>query len=176
MPSIWEETKCLELLKGQQVIEIPAEASVSYGCETLVNNGISSAPVYSKSSENYVGMFDYRDIVSFVLIAFQRKHLAPVDEFEASNDDKQKQTKFGEVVKNMVIVGDGGEVEARMVSDLSHRNPFYSVREESPLADAVDILGKSGVHRVNVVGANGRVKGVLSQSDVVRFLDKRVFH
>jgi len=174
MPSIWTQTKCLELLKGQKVIEIPDESSVAFGCETLVKNSISSAPVYSKSTGSYVGMFDYRDIVSFVLIAFQKKQLEPVDEFEASSDDPKKQTRFEDMIKKMVIVGDGNEVEARMVSDLSHRNPFYSVREESPLSDAIDILGKSGVHRVNVLGNDGRVKGVMSQTDVVLFLDKRV--
>jgi CBS domain-containing protein len=174
MPSIWEQTKCLELLKGQKVIEIPDEASVAFGCETLVKNGISSAPVYSKSSASYVGMFDYRDIVSFVLIAFQKKQLEPVDEFEASSDDPGKQAHIDDMIKKLVVIGDGEEVEARMVSDLSHRNPFYSVREESPLADAVEILGKSGVHRVNVLGNDGRVKGVMSQTDVVLFLDKQV--
>lgn len=55
--------------------------------------------------------------------------------------------------------------------DLSHKNPFYSVMLESPLSAAIDILATdNGVHRINVVDSNGRVRGILSQTDVVRFL------
>lgn len=42
---------------------------------------------------------------------------------------------------------------------------------ESPLSAALEILAAdNGVHRVNVVNGEGRVAGILSQSDVVRFL------
>lgn len=165
---IWEETKCIDLLKGQKVIEIPAEAPLSEGCKILVSNNISSAPVYSPSLSTYVGMLDYRDIVSFVLVAFKRRSLSPIDEFE--------EPKLTELIKRAVIMGsvDGESVESRMVADLSHRNPFLSVVDSSPLSVAIDILGQQGVHRVNVLGEDGRVKGVLSQTDVVHFLDKHV--
>lgn len=165
--AIWEETKCLDLLKGQKVIEISAEAPLARGCETLVANGISSAPVFSEKSQTYIGMLDYRDIVSFVLVAFHRRQLEKVDEME--------EPRLNDLVKRVVTGNvEGGDVEARMVSDLSHRNPFYSVFEVSPLSVAIDILGKNGVHRVNVVGDDGKVKGVLSQTDIVRFLIKNV--
>lgn len=42
---------------------------------------------------------------------------------------------------------------------------------ESPLMAAVDILAAdNGVHRLNVVCADGRVKGILSQTDIIRLL------
>ena len=165
--TIWEETKCLDLLKGQKVIEIAAEAPLAGGCETLVTNGVSSAPVFSSKTSTYVGMLDYRDIVSFVLVAFHRRQLEKVDELE--------EPRLNDLVKRVVTGGAGdGEVEARMVSDLSHHNPFYSVLEASPLSTAIDILGKNGVHRMNVLGDDGKVKGVLSQTDIVRFLIKHV--
>lgn len=42
---------------------------------------------------------------------------------------------------------------------------------ESPLAAAIDILAAdNGVHRLNVVDGNGRVQGILSQSEIVKFL------
>ncbi len=31
--NIWHHTKCIDLLKGQNIIEIDSEASVSEGCE-----------------------------------------------------------------------------------------------------------------------------------------------
>jgi CBS domain-containing protein len=77
---IWSSTLCVDLLKGQNVIEIDSEESVEKGCEILVEHGISSAPVYNKKINSYVGMFDYRDVVAFVLVAFRRKSLDPIQE------------------------------------------------------------------------------------------------
>ena len=55
--------------------------------------------------------------------------------------------------------------------DLSHKNPFYSVMLESPLSAAIEILSAdNGVHRLNVVDGEGKVRGILSQTDIVKFL------
>lgn len=54
---------------------------------------------------------------------------------------------------------------------MSHKNPFYSVILESPLSAAIEILSAdNGVHRLNVVDGDGRVRGILSQTDIVKFL------
>lgn len=55
--------------------------------------------------------------------------------------------------------------------DLSKKNPFYSVMEESPLGVAIDILGSvQGIHRINVMHPDGSVTGILSQTDIIRFI------
>lgn len=42
---------------------------------------------------------------------------------------------------------------------------------ESPLSAAIEILSAdNGVHRLNVVDGDGRVRGILSQTDIVKFL------
>ncbi len=47
---------------------------------------------------------------------------------------------------------------------------------DSSLSDIATIFGQSfGIHRVNVVGEDGRVKGVISQSDIARFLLSKVW-
>lgn len=45
-----------------------------------MENKILSAPVYNKTTGTYVGMFDYRDIVDFVLLVFHKKKLSPISE------------------------------------------------------------------------------------------------
>lgn len=126
----------------------------------LVEHGISSAPVWSQANGAYVGMLDYRDIVDFVLIVFRKKRLDTLLEDESMG-----------IVEIMDKATEGEKVPAEAVSDLSRKNPFYSVPVQATLAAAVEILAESfGVHRVNVLGENERVQGVLSQSDVVRFL------
>jgi CBS domain-containing protein len=58
----------------------------------------------------------------------------------------------------------------RLTTDLSRRNPFYSVLPESPLLAAIDVM-RTGVHRVNVLGGTeGLVTGVLTQTDILRHL------
>ena len=34
--NIWHHTKCIDLLKGQNIIEIDSECSVSEGCEVII--------------------------------------------------------------------------------------------------------------------------------------------
>lgn len=48
----------------------------------MVKHGISSAPVYNSKTNTYVGMLDYRDIVDYVLIVFNKKKLPPIQEDE----------------------------------------------------------------------------------------------
>lgn len=48
-----------------------------------MRNGISSAPVFSTKLNCYVGMLDYRDIVDYVLLVFQKKPLSPISEEES---------------------------------------------------------------------------------------------
>jgi len=58
----------------------------------------------------------------------------------------------------------------RLTTDLSRKNPFYSVLPESPLLAAIDVM-RTGVHRVNVLGGtDGLVTGVLTQTDILRHL------
>ena len=43
--------------------------------------------------------------------------------------------------------------------------------EESPLEVAIDILGSvQGIHRINVMHPDGRVTGIISQTDIIRFI------
>ena len=63
----------------------------------------------------------------------------------------------------------GEPVKVRLTTDLSRKNPFYAVLPESPLMAAIDVM-RTGIHRVNVVGQEGRVICVLSQSDILRHL------
>jgi hypothetical protein len=38
--NIWHHTKCIDLLKGQKIIEIDSECSVSEGCEVNIFEGL----------------------------------------------------------------------------------------------------------------------------------------
>lgn len=58
-------------------------------------------------------------------------------------------------------------------TDLSLRNPMCVVKETDPLSVAVAHFAQ-GVHRVCVVGPEGKVSAILSQSAVARWLEANV--
>lgn len=50
------------------------QASVEDACQVLVENNISSAPVYVKGEKgHYIGMFDYGDVIAYLLLVLHRK-------------------------------------------------------------------------------------------------------
>jgi CBS domain-containing protein len=59
--------------------------------------------------------------------------------------------------------------------DLSRKNPFYSVMAQSSLQAVIEIFSSNlGIHRINVMNSDGRVQGLLSKTDVVRFLLSKI--
>lgn len=71
----------------------------------MVKNGISSAPVFNKRLNCYVGMFDFRDIVDYVLLVFHKKTLDPISEEES--------IEIGEIVQK---AQSGAKVSTQAVS------------------------------------------------------------
>jgi CBS domain-containing protein len=47
----------------------------------------------------------------------------------------------------------------------------FTLPEWSPIGDAVKLMAIEGVHRVPVVDRDGRVTGIVSSMDLVRWLD-----
>lgn len=104
-----------------------------------MKNGISSAPVYNTASKTLqvpdqshacliahpsihplhrnqvfsVGMFDYQDLVSYILIVFNKNQWT----------EKEDNIEIREIVLRALR---SQPVQVKLVSDLSHRNPFYS--------------------------------------------------
>ncbi|KNC99394.1 uncharacterized protein SPPG_05637 [Spizellomyces punctatus DAOM BR117] len=152
----WYNIPCADLLAAskQQLVVIPGDVSVEQACETLIKNGISSAPVWDKERSTFVGMFDYRDVVTYVLIGLSKD--APLD------DSTPMELK--ELVKRARA---HQPVPAKLAADISHKNPFYSVMEETPLLQVADLFSK-GIHRVAV--RDGELRGIISQSTVIQYL------
>lgn len=42
----------------------------------LITNRISSAPVYDATSHTYIGMFDYTDLLTYVLLVLKRARIS----------------------------------------------------------------------------------------------------
>ncbi|KAI9101263.1 hypothetical protein DFS34DRAFT_464154 [Phlyctochytrium arcticum] len=152
----WYDVPCSELLARckQEVVVISGDAPVEQACETLITNGISSAPVWDKDKQIYVGMFDYRDVVSFVLIGLRKDMVI----------DDTSPSQLREVVKRARA---HQPVPAKLAVDLSHKNPFLSVMAETRILQIAELFSR-GIHRVAVM--NDELQGIISQSTVIQYL------
>ncbi|RKP09263.1 hypothetical protein THASP1DRAFT_14491 [Thamnocephalis sphaerospora] len=152
----WRTVQCGHLIEQQNLVVVDANASMEKACEALITHGISSAPVYDAAVKTYVGMFDYADLLTYILLVLKR---AKVPQHETTKD----------VLKLVQQAAAEQAVPVRLASDLSRNNPFYSVMAESSLLQALEIFAQ-GTHRVAVMNQDGSMKGILSQSTVARYV------
>ncbi|KAI9478297.1 MAG: hypothetical protein EXX96DRAFT_570319 [Benjaminiella poitrasii] len=159
----WTMIPVSNLVHNQKVIEIDGHLSVEEACQVLVDNNISSAPVYTHGEKgHYIGMFDYGDVIAYILLVLHRKP------GQTNSDDIVDPESFE--IKDIVHRAlQGQKVPVGMASDLSRKNPFYSVLKEATLLSAVEVFA-CGTHRVSVLNSEGDIAGILSQSTVVRYL------
>ncbi|KAJ3032837.1 cell separation during budding [Rhizophlyctis rosea] len=156
----WYDVPCGELLEKshQNTVIIPGEIPVESACELLVKNGISSAPVWDNEKKVFVGMFDFRDVVQYVLLGLGKGGKPDEASFEVQEIVRKAQAREA--------------IPTKLAADLSHKNPFYSVMEATPILQLIEIFGK-GVHRVAVTDGDN-MKGIISQSTVMQFLWARM--
>ncbi|KAI9190758.1 uncharacterized protein BJ171DRAFT_540866 [Polychytrium aggregatum] len=150
----WYNIPCKAIMiPNQKVVVINGETPVERACEVLIQNGIISAPVWDESRKQFVGMFDYRDIVTYVLLSLKR-------EINPDNESYE----FQELLR---LARAQKPIPAKLAADLSQKNPFFSVMGETPLSQLVDVFGK-GVHRVAVMSDG--LAGIISQSTLLKYL------
>lgn len=154
----WRLHTCGELISKQTPVVIDSKLSVEDASDLLSEHNISSAPVYDYDKKVYVGMFDYGDIVAF-LLAVMGKEEVP-----------QYETNLRDILQKGLRMG---PVPVHMVSDLSLRNPFVYVAPETPLLEAIQFFAQ-GLHRIAVINSDFSLKGILSQSGVLNYVVEQV--
>jgi len=144
-----------------QVVEITSHTTLLEGFEVLINNHILSAPVFHSEEGEYIGFLDIRDLVSFVVFVY--------DQQLVTNDSR---------LVDLIVHGTGQfntiTTEGVTVSYLARRNRFHPVNETDSLLKVVEILSK-GLHRVPVLGEDGRVVNIISQSTIISLISNQDF-
>lgn len=168
----FEKTKCADLIKNQQLVCVDSDMSVEQASEVLVQNRISSAPVYNKSTKTFTGMFDYHDLVSYILLVHSNKKIS----------EEEEELGIGEIVRRAHAGSD--HVQVKSVSDLSDNDPFYSLPGDATLAQAMQIFSK-GIHRIAIQQSTSSAAGdgnagfpeshhglvgILTQSNVAKYV------
>ncbi|KAJ1646881.1 cell separation during budding [Coemansia asiatica] len=169
----WLTTQAGKLVENQNVIQVDSEATIEEACETLIRHSIQSVPLYDHRSQTYVGMFDLHDYASYLLS--KRATLMGSNNTGGSDHEGLAAATGGTMRRESIsplarkALGDGarrGSVVA--VSDMSTVNPFYSVLPETTVAQVAMVFAK-GAHRVAVMENERAIRGILSQTRVVRY-------
>ncbi|KAJ3027370.1 UNVERIFIED_CONTAM: cell separation during budding [Siphonaria sp. JEL0065] len=165
--ALFLETTCGDLIStpsrstGPKIpICLDTDLSVQDACNALANHRISSAPVYSPEQGGFIGMFDYRDLVTYVLEVFRK-----VPKESTGNFDSE--WEITDIVKRASVDRTG--VPIKLVSNLSQQNPLVAVYTTTTLLTALtELANNTSLHRIVVLekceNDKDKFVGVLSQS------------
>lgn len=142
---------------SREVICLKPEASIESLRATLVENGISGAPVVDDRGE-VVGIVSITDVVR----------------------DQHQRGETGEVSEEVRLEEEGGVryspgpgfrvmEPGATVADVMSRK-VISIRENTSLAEASALMAKNHVHRLPVLSAQGKVVGLVSSLDILGWL------
>lgn len=127
----------------------------------LVNHNFLSVPVLQKTKHKWFGFLDLADIVLYVVNTFGESKLNVEEDFWTLVD---REEEFKQKTVNDL-----------MRYPLTRRNPFNPVKGGYSLLYAIEALAKErSLHRVPVVDEQRQLMNLITQSQVVRFLQQNM--
>jgi len=110
--------------------------------------------------KKYIGFIGINDVVAMIVREFT------VVEIETNRDN---------LLALFNSKSDFQNLKCTDIIDLSSKNPYYPVDENASLQDAINLLVKWSVHLIPIVDSeNGELKTLLTQSQVISFLQKHI--
>lgn len=153
------ETVHVSDLPKVNIIHVNSDVTAVEALKILTKHNILCAPILDAKNNQYIGLIDMLDLVTFVVDIYR--------DLERQGDE----TDFFSLLES-------GErfvtQDIKTIADLSHRNPFLPVNETDTLLTVIKLAGEKSLHRVPVVNAEGKVVNFLTQSAIVDFLAKNV--
>jgi len=168
LEELLEETRVCDVmnLRNNGLISIPTEATVAEALEILSSNRVLSAPIGDKDINKWIGFVDTFDILCYVLERYTENR-------EISAHGPQLHTWCKDIHK---LEDRGNEVakhKVRYITDLSKRDPFFCLSENTNLPNLLSVFRK-GVHRVGVINDKGTLVGIVTQSNVAKFMARNI--
>lgn len=148
----------LSQLMTLDVLAVRPDVSLEAFADLLLERGISGAPVVDEEGRP-IGVVSKTDVLGQRLLAG--------DTEEAMGPGRQ--VSRGQY---RVEVGPGfhAEVMPRTSVADAMTHGTVSLPEDAPVAEAALLLASRGVHRVPVVSGDGRVSGIVTSTDIVRWV------
>jgi CBS domain-containing protein len=152
LPSAGDRVPIADVM-SRHVICVTRDVSVEALTGTFVDRGISAAPVVDEAGYP-IGIVSKTDLVR---------------ERWESADSESSDGADAEVLPDGMHVA---KVARALVSDIMMPLAF-TLREDEPLSRAAAVMDFERVHHLPVVAADGRVVGILSSLDFVRWVAKQ---
>jgi CBS-domain-containing membrane protein len=150
LPSAGDRVAIADVM-SRDVVCVTKDVSIESLTALFLERGIGAAPVVD--AEGYpIGMVSKTDLV--------REHW--------QNGDTAEVNDSGEMVDGMHV----SEVTRATVADIMVAIAF-TLQEDEPLSRAAAVMAVERVHHLPVVAADGRVVGILSSLDFVRWVAKQ---
>jgi len=143
----------LDSTASKPIITVEHKEALSSAFKKLIDNNILSLPVLLPNGQ-YHGFLDVLDVVNWVVKAIGE------DVLDKEDLDFQTIRSFQEATVAQV-----------MKYPVSKKNPFHPFKVGSTLLSAVEELAR-GTHRIPVLNDDGKLVNILTQSSVLRFLEK----
>jgi len=127
----------------------------------LIKNNFWSCPVLQKTKNKYYGFVDLMDILHTIIELYGKQRLEEDSDFWDGNaKDEIFQAK---TVKDV------------MTYPMSRENPFHPVTKGYSLFAAFELLAREhGLHRVPVVDSERKLVNMITQTQIVQFLNKNI--
>jgi len=135
--------------KHFKLISASENETVAQVIVKLRNNAITSVPVFTIS--NTVVTIDMLDLITFVAYKMGYAQPDPVSSTRAAKEFLCKSIK--EVI------------------EISGRNQFISIKNTSKIQDLLYMLSSRDVHRVGVVDEKNKSVGLITQSDIMKYIE-----
>jgi CBS domain-containing protein len=170
-----------------EVIVIDSKLTPLEAATLLWENNIMGAPVYDQETEEYVGMFDTRDILSCVIdahrefIAIGGHHHSPGEDTHVVHDvdiriddHKTRRDLIAKALQHIKVNAKPPSPGAITVTYLAARNPMTPfMTNDSPLLDVCKVLECRQKHRVPITDSSSGKRictGIITQSGLVAFI------
>ncbi|KNC53656.1 uncharacterized protein AMSG_01365 [Thecamonas trahens ATCC 50062] len=136
--------------KANKILEVQAYDTVVSAFRTLITARLLSAPIYDAHTSTYVGTIDIVDLVHMAV-----NSLSKVTS-RVSLENLMRTKVFG--------------MKVFQLANFSSLNPFVAVKLGSSILKVMQGLAVDKLHRVSITDDKGRVRGIISQSWMVRWL------
>ncbi|KAF2075962.1 hypothetical protein CYY_002718 [Polysphondylium violaceum] len=146
--------------KEKSLITLEEDAPVSEALKLLSSNFILSLPIKEKGRDDYLGFIDMNDILHSIIKLFLEKY---------PQQDRNKHWEFLLSEDNH----NGKDFIDQQISSLINQSKldnFIPVDENGTLFQLIDEVFSLGIHRVIAVDESATVKGLISQTDILKYI------
>ncbi|KAG8691904.1 cell separation during budding [Ceratobasidium sp. 423] len=144
----------------EPITEVQASVSVERACEVLLEKKEWCVAVMTQAAGAQpvcTGLFDFSDANAYMHLAVTANSLTPED---LQND------RISQIVSSARL---RKEVPVELACNLSEKNPLVMLRNDTSLTTLLEIFSR-GTHRVLVEGPEQQVKGIITDSALVKYL------